>query len=356
MKVSIDGGWVPHFEEALSRARREIEMCRRLVARDGCPCLSHKGREVIRNHITGVLAYGLNCWGERLKFKTTRDRVLAVDLRLEKVLLGLPCSANPELASLLSDRKSTIYEKVCSRFAAASVKGISPSRKWWEKVVGCPPPDDNLVDVISTGGPFIAKSSIHIGSGDEIGTSLEHGLTRGREIFPGIEAVIYTDGSRIPASKVTKERVGCGFYSSSRGIGYGRMKLPSYSNIAQAEAAAILSAVKKVIQTGSFSSVLIASDSQAVLKGLLAKKKTRLLCDLLEAVSRSDVNFYFIWVRGHAGCAGNSIADGMARSGAEMGTAFAAPIPESFIRNMVSDAMKTRFPQGTSLRVEDGKI
>ncbi|EER04221.1 hypothetical protein Pmar_PMAR022033, partial [Perkinsus marinus ATCC 50983] len=43
MRLTLGGSWLPHFEEAVARARREIEMCRRLVGKEGCSTLSPRG-------------------------------------------------------------------------------------------------------------------------------------------------------------------------------------------------------------------------------------------------------------------------------------------------------------------------
>ncbi|KAF4650010.1 hypothetical protein FOL46_001285, partial [Perkinsus olseni] len=341
MRLTLGGSWLPHFEEAVARARREIEMCRRLVGKDGCSALSPKGREVIRNHITGVLAYGLVCWGDRLRFKTTRDRISAVDLRLEKVLLGVPGTANPGLCALLSDRKATIYERLCVRYASLWLRGLPPSPKWWGTVVKQPYPVKGTVDHTVTNATPLPRGWVHIGNGCEVTGTITEGLAGGKVIFPEVEVVIYTDGSRTPAVDDNDDdttRVGAGYYSDSELIGNGRVKLPHFANIAQAESLAVLEAMRKAAESGGFSTILIASDSQAILKSLLSRRKSQLSSDIVDLALSADIDFRFIWVRGHAGSTGNSIADGMARSGSIVGTFRTVPIPGSHLRELVSQS------------------
>ncbi|KAF4686238.1 hypothetical protein FOZ60_005477 [Perkinsus olseni] len=285
---------------------------RGIKRKDGCSALSPKGREVIRNHITGVLAYGLVCWGDRLRFKTTRDRISAVDLRLEK--------------------------------------RSSPSPKWWGTVVKQPYPVKGTVDHTVTNATPLPRGWVHIGNGREVTGTITEGLAGGKVIFPEVEVVIYTDGSRTPAVDDNDDdttRVGAGYYSDSELIGNGRVKLPHFANIAQAESLAVLEAMRKAAESGGFSTILIASDSQAILKSLLSRRKSQLSSDIVDLALSTDIDFRFIWVRGHAGSTGNSIADGMARSGSIVGTFRTVPVPGSHLRELVSQSVRTRLPLST---------
>ncbi|KAF4686601.1 hypothetical protein FOZ60_005029 [Perkinsus olseni] len=237
---------------------------RGIKRKDGCSALSPKGREVIRNHITGVLAYGLVCWGDRLRFKTTRDRISAVDLRLEKVLLGVPGTANPGLCALLSDRKATIYERLCVRYASLWLRGLPQARSGGERW------SSNHI-----------PGWVHIGNGREVTGTITEGLAGGKVIFPEVEVVIYTDGSRTPAVDDNDD-----------------------------------------------------DTTRAILKSLLSRRKSQLSSDIVDLALSTDIDFRFIWVRGHAGSTGNSIADGMARSGSIVGTFRTVPVPGSHLREL----------------------
>ncbi|KAF4647288.1 hypothetical protein FOL47_004820, partial [Perkinsus chesapeaki] len=190
IRLSFDGKWTPHVEEAIRKARVEIESFRRLISTEGCVRITPKAREVVRAHVAASLGYGIECWGDRLSLKVVKRRLNALHNRLEKIMLGVPISGNPDLVTLLSDAKLTIYQRLCARYGSWKLQNGYDIGKWWRKVVGVAYPEPVEIwrsDRYSRG---LDSASYHLGNGLEV---FEGSLRPGTTQFEGNPTVIFSD-------------------------------------------------------------------------------------------------------------------------------------------------------------------
>lgn len=128
----------------------------------------------------------------------------------------------------------------------------------------------------------------------------------------------YTDRSRIP-----KRGVGCGVFSREKDINI-KFSLSKFLNIYDAEAIAILHALRCILNLGVKKSVIM-SDSLSVLFSLGSPAAPGRLHCLITAIrqivwtmSEDGFMVHFLWIPGHAGIFENEAADFLARKGADV--------------------------------------
>ena len=132
---------------------------------------------------------------------------------------------------------------------------------------------------------------------------------------PNASLTIYTDGSK------NENGVGAGAYtvstSSNESLSW---KLPSYTSVLQAELAAILLSLKRVLSNSNcnYTNVTIISDSKAALSHLMdsRQKICNIAHEIKTLIASLNLGVTFEWVRSHSDCYGNNMADGLAKQAA----------------------------------------
>jgi ribonuclease HI len=122
---------------------------------------------------------------------------------------------------------------------------------------------------------------------------------------------IFTDGSKSEDGRVAAAAV-----SSERPRNPFQTRLMDTSSVFTAELQALLLALKHVYQS-TYKYFTILSDSLSALQALKASSKSHPLViqilDLYATLMRDDYDIVFIWVPGHVGIRGNSLADAAAK-------------------------------------------
>lgn len=156
---------------------------------------------------------------------------------------------------------------------------------------------------------------------------------------------IYTDGSK------NKEKVGSAYVvlgDQNKIIATKLLKLPQYSSNFDAEAVAILEALKYVKTEDPCRKYQIISDSLSTLQGVKNPNNLNIFIqqikvELSKVKDTHDVVLAF--TKGHAGVVGNEIADELAKQAAIIGDVVDIPITTQFIKMQLSERSKDKWNQ-----------
>ena len=125
---------------------------------------------------------------------------------------------------------------------------------------------------------------------------------------------VFTDGSKL------KQRVGCGYTIQQNGkeITSGKMGLPPFASVYQAELHAIQRAIERLESLSIRGPVTIHTDSLSSIFALQAQEIVSLQCgETIRAINRygrrNDLRIH--WIKAHVGNPGNERADELAKNG-----------------------------------------
>ncbi|KAF4757726.1 hypothetical protein FOZ63_018494, partial [Perkinsus olseni] len=203
--------WNPHLKALVAKGRHEIELIRGTLTPlwDTFRRLKKKAVAALRNHIASICGYGVETWGHTLVQKGVKNALDSVDTYLDKVICGLPRTANKHVPKLLLGDYVSTYERLLSRYvvkrlhcpAFREIKYAGLPESWWRKAVGELPQEGAYESNGTLHSYGLEKDFIFLGDGAE--------RTEELPIEYQKRCIIYTDGSLDPR-KTTETPLGYG--------------------------------------------------------------------------------------------------------------------------------------------------
>lgn len=299
-RLRLSGDWLPHFRHSVMKAKAQLVTLRKLIAKHGQPCLKMRAREIIRHHIISVLAYGLEAWGGALSRYTVRKQLTSLNGGVNKVILGIPSSANPKLAELVVNSDKDLVSTLTNRYLARKFH----SREWGASETKLL---KRCFGVTALQG--IPESLSHSSDGiDACCFKLEGDGSP--PLDDGTIPIVYTDGSKFPMDDGS-HRVGAAFISHHSGEA-GLYCLPSHATVQQAELVAIKMALKTINRR-----CMVAVDSKSALMSIRGDRSTTLLEEIRGLIRKTGA--MFTWVKAHNGALYNEWVDALAKSATRVG-------------------------------------